>query len=182
MNSTLERDIERAARSYKRSDSGRWAATYYCARVVGKYQRGGTLSLAERMGVSPDTVENLAHAYVLYAEFRAQPHYRKVINSIRKLPYVYYSYFRSLYKAKSDYKLTLDQVYAILMDVVMAEGSLKQGDLDQHIQDRFGDTRDWTYYAEKAHKEIHKVLQQPDLPAEVRARLVPAYEALGDKS
>lgn len=180
----LDRDIERAALSYKHSDGGRWAAAFYAARVVGRkpVQFGATIALADRMGVSVDTVENLAHAYELYAEFRSDPHYRKVILSIRKLPYIYYSYFRSLYKAKANYKLTLDQVYAILLDVVLAEGELKQGDLDQHIQDKFGDTRDWTYFAQKAQKEIHKTLQQPDLPEDVKDALIPAFNALGRKA
>lgn len=180
----LERDIEYAARSYKNSDGGRWASAFYSARVVGHKPVvfGATKSLSDRMGVSVDTVENLAHSYELYAEFRACEHYRKVIRDIRKLPYIYYSYFRSLYKARLDYKLTLDQTFSLLMDIVLAEGSLKLGDLDQHIQDRYGDTRDWTYFAQKAQKEIHKTLQQPDLPKQVRKKLRGAYEVIGRRA
>lgn len=180
----LERDIEYAARSYKNSDGGRWAAAFYSARVVGHKPVvfGATKSLSDRMGVSVDTVENLAHSYELYAEFRACDHYRKVIRDIRKLPYIYYSYFRSLYKAKADYKLTLDQTFSLLMDIVLAEGSLKLGDLDQHIQDRYGDTRDWSYYGTKTAKQLYVLLQQPDLPSDVRKAIIPAYNILGDRA
>lgn len=184
MNSTdlIKRDIERAAVSYKKSDDGRWAAAYFASRVVGKYEPGATLSLAARMGRSVDTVENLANAYFMYAEFRADPIYRHFVRQIRRMPYIYYGYFRALYKAKQDYRLTLEQTFSILVDMYQAEGTLSQRDLDQHIQDRFGDSRDWTFWGGKAFKEIHKLLQQPDLPTEVRARLIPAYEVLGEKS
>lgn len=186
MNETdlIKRDIERAAVSYKKSDDGRWAAAFFASRVVNHKPLviGATKSLASRMGVSPDTVENLAHAYEIYAEFRSDPIYRGFVRQIRKMPYIYYGYFRALYKAKQDYHLTLEQTFSILADMYQAEGTLSQRDLDQHIQDRFGDSRDWTFWGGKAFKEIHKLLQQPDLPAEVRARLIPAYEVLGEKS
>lgn len=178
----LERDIERAALSYKRSDDGRWASAFYAARVVGCYQLGATLALANRMGRSVDTVENLAHAYEMYAELRSVPKYRNYVRHLRRLPYIYYSYYRSLYKARQDYGLTLDQVMDILVDMVQAEGSLHQRDLDQHIQDKYGDTRTWQYWATKAAHEIHKTLQQPDLPAEIRAVLNPAYDKLGERA
>lgn len=178
----IERDIERAANSYKRSDDGRWVAAYFSSRVVGRYELGATIALANRMGRSSDTVENLAHAYAMYSELRAEPKYRRLVRNVRKMPFIYYSYFRALYKARQDYGLTLDQVMSILIDMVQAEGSLSQRDLDQHIIDRFGDSRNWQYYGSKAMKEIHKTLQQPDLPKEIRDVLIPAYERLGDKA
>lgn len=177
-----ERDIEYAAISYKRSDNGRWVAAYYSSRIVGKGQIGATIALANRMGRSRDTVENLAHAYSMYQELRADAKYHHIVRKIRQLPYIYYSYFRALYKARQDYNLTLEQVMDTLVDMVQAEGSLGQRDLDQHIIDKFGDSRTWQFYGSKAMKEIHKTLQQPDLPKEIREVLLPAYERLGDKS
>ncbi len=178
----LERNIERAALSYKRSDAGRWAAAYFAAQVVGTYELGATIRLANRMACSTDTVENLAHAYMLYNELRRIPEYRQVMRSMRRLPFMYYSYWRSLYKAKRDYGLTLEQVFKILVDMVQAEGGLRQGDLDKHIQERYGDTRTWHYFGARAMKEIHKALSQPDLPDSVKAVLLPAYEVLGEQS
>lgn len=178
-----ERNIEMAAYHYKRSDNGRWVAAYFAAQIVGKkpVEFGATIKLADRMGVSVDTVENLAHAYFMYDELRASQ-YREAVVKIRRMPFIYYSYFRSLYKAKQDYGLTLEQVFGILVDMVHAEGSLHQSDLDEHIRSRFGDTRTWDYYGKKAMKEIHKTLQQPDIPASVKAALLPAYEVLGDQA
>lgn len=177
-----QRDIERAAKSYKESDTGRWVAAYFAARVVGTYEYGATIALAERMGRSTDTVEGLAHAYEIYSELREIRKYRYYVQSIRRLPYMYYSYWRALYKARQDYSLTLDQVMDILVDMVQAEGGLHQRDLDQHIRDRFGDTRSWAYYGAKAAHQIHILLQQPDLPRDVREVILPAFDKLGDKA
>ena len=182
MTDNVDRDIERAAKSYKRSDEGRWAAAYFASRIVGRHEPGATLALASRMGVSPDTIENLAHAYILYNDLRQDKGYRFLVNKIRKMPYIYYSYFRALYKAREDYHLNNAQVMSILVDMLQAEGSLSNRDLDGHIRDRFGDTRDWSYYATRAFREIGKTLQQPDLPKEVRDTLNPAYNILGKEA
>ena len=184
MNETqkIERDIERAALSYKRSDEGRWTSAYFAARIVGRYQPGATLALSSRMGVSVDTIENLAHAYMLYADLRKDAGYRHLVRLIRKTPYIYYSYFRALYKARDDYHLTNAQVMSLLVDMLQAEGDLSNRDLDGHIRDRFGDSRDWSYYGVRAFREIGKALSQPDLPKEIRDVLVPAYERLGQEA
>lgn len=175
-----DRDIERAALSYKRSDDGRWAAAFFAARVVGRYELGATIKLANRMGKSTDTVENLAHAYMLYAELRADPRYREGVREMRRLPYMYYSYWRALYKAKQDYKLTIEQVWDILVDMIHAEGSLHLSHLEQHVRDRFGDRRDWKYWGARTLKEIGYVLSQPDIPDDVKEVLIPAYNKLGE--
>lgn len=178
----VDRIIERAAKSYKLSDDGRWAAAYYAAQIVGKHELGATLALANRMGVSSDTVENLAHAYQMYREFFCDPRYKLMVRAVRRLPYIYYSTFRALHKAKNDYNLPLEKVWSILVDMVQAEGTLHQRDLEQHIRNKFGDTRNWQYYGAKTMKQISILLQQPDLPKEVRDALIPAHEVLGDKA
>lgn len=178
----IQRDIERAATNYKLSDNGRWLACYFASRVVGSYRFGATLELSERMGVSVDTVENLAHAWEMYAEFRAVPEYRNAVRAIRKMPYIYYSYFRALYRAKMDYGLDTEKLFMLLNDILQAEGDFSLKDLEIHLIDRYGDSRDWTYWGKKAHKAIHKALQQPDLPKRARKKLRGAYEVLGDMS
>lgn len=180
----LDRDVRRAAKSFKISDNGRWVAAYFAARVVNAQPRliGATRELAARMGVSPDTVENLARAYHMYQEFRRDARYKHFVRAIRKVPYIYYGHFRALAKAQESYHLSIEQLFSILKDVLMAEGDLSLRDLEQHIQDRFGDTRDWTYYGKRAYKEIHKVLQQPDLPKVIRKRIMSAYKVLGEKA
>lgn len=176
----VDRDIERAALNYKHSDDGRWAAAFFAARVVGRYELGATIRLSNRMGKSVDTVENLAHAYFLYAELRADPRYHRAVREIRKLPFMYYSYWRALWKAKQDYRLTLEQVWDILIDMMHAEGSLHLSHLEVHIRDRFGDRRTWDYWGARALKEISQVLNQPDVPDDVKATLIPAYNKLGE--
>lgn len=177
---SVDRDIERAATSYKRSDDGRWASAFFAARVVGRYELGATTKLANRMGRSTDTVENLAHAYMLYAELRADPRYRAGVREIRKMPFIYYSYFRALYKAKQDYRLTIEQIWDILVDMLHGEGSIHLSHLEEHIREKFGDGRNWTYWGARAFKEISYALSQPDIPDDVKALLLPAHERLGD--
>lgn len=180
----LERNIERAAKSYKQGDEKRWASAYFAAQIVGHKPVvfGATIALAERMGKSVDAVEDLAHAYFLYSELREDPKFHRKVQRIRRKSYIYYSYFRALYEARNNYHLSLSQVMSILDDMDQAQGKLHQEDLEKHIIDRFGDGRDWTYYGDKAFREIHKTLQQPDLPKNVKMVLLPAYEVLaGDK-
>lgn len=176
----LDRDIERAAVSYKRSDDGRWVAAYFAARVVGTREFGATIQLANRMGRSTDTVEGLAHAYSMYAELRADPRYREGVRKMRKMPYFYYSYFRALWKAKQDYGLTLEQVWDILVDMLHAEGTLHLSHLEQHVRDRFGDTRNWTYWGARTLKELGYLLNQPDIPDDIKEMIVPVYNKLGE--
>ena len=68
--------FEHACAAYKNSDAGRWEAARWCAKIVGKYERGATIGLASDMGVSPDTVENLAHAYLMFIELASRHKYR----------------------------------------------------------------------------------------------------------
>lgn len=182
MDNKLDKLIERAAGSYKKSDDGRWVAAYWSSKVVGTYAIGGTLELSKRMGCSTDTVENLAHAYMLYNDLRADPRYRQTTRAIRKMPYIYYSYFRALYKAREDYSLSLEQIHDLLVDILQAEGGLHLSSLENHIRDRFGDTRDWRFYGTTALKHIGKLLQQPDIPDDVKAVLIPAFEVLGEQA
>lgn len=176
----VERDIERAAVSYKRSDDGRWASAFFAARVVGRYELGATIKLANRMGKSVDSVENLAKAYFMYAELRADPRYREGVRKMRKMPYFYYSYFKALWKAKQDYQLSLEQIWDILVDLLHAEGTLHLSHLEQHVRDKFGDRRDWTYWGARTLKEISIMLNQPDIPDDVKEVLIPAYNKLGE--
>lgn len=161
-----ERLFRLAMRSYKQSDEKVWVTAYACAGVVGNYQRGGTLGLASDMGVSPDTVEDLAHAYSIYNELCEldDGNFRKFVRDARKSPYIYYSHFRALWDAKSQYNLSLQQVLDLLMDIVQGEGSISSRGVDGHTRGRFGDTRGWQFYAARTEKELGITLQQPDLP------------------
>lgn len=65
--------VQQAARAYRKSDKERWKSALWCSRVVGKYDRGATKGLAEDMGLSVDTVEDLAHAYMLFEDLCKLP-------------------------------------------------------------------------------------------------------------
>lgn len=155
-----------ATDSYRKSDDALWVSTLACAGVVGNYDRGATMGLASDMGVSPDTVEDLAHAYTIYNELCEldEGKFRQFVRQARKSPYIYYSHFRALYDARSQYKLSNNQVLDLLMDVVQAEGSISSRGVDGHTRGRFGDTRGWEFYAARTEKELGQTLQQPDLP------------------
>lgn len=155
-----------ATRSYRQSDEKRWAAAYGCAGVVGKYHRGETLGLASDMGVSPDTIENLAHTYEVYEKLcnLDDGNFRQFVRSARKAPFVYTAHFLYLYQHQKEYNLTDTQLLDLLNDIIQAEGDISARGLDAHIRSRYGDTRTWDFYGERAAKELATTLQQPDLP------------------
>lgn len=176
-----KRAARNAAKAYGTSDKARWVAAYWAAQIVGTYT-SGTLQLATEMGVSPDTIENLAHAYWMYEALRDEVEFRRNVQIARRLPKVYISHFASLYTAWQTYSLTLPEVYSILIDVVQARGKLSSHDVDQHVRDHYGKERSWDYYGRRTHKAIGNTLACPDLPGDVRAKLQESYEILGELS
>lgn len=161
-----ERLFKLATDSYRKSDEVLWPGIYACGNVVGKYGRGATLGLADDMGVSVDTVEDMAHAWWIYSELceHNDGSHRQFVRQARKAPYIYYSHFRALWDAKSQYNLTIEQVLDLLMDIVQGEGTISSRGVDGHTRSRFGDTRGWQFYAARTQKELGQTLQQPDLP------------------
>lgn len=155
-----------ATDSYRKSDEKLWVTAYACGQVVGNYDRGATMGLASDMGVSTDTIEDLAHAYSIYNELCEldEGKFRQFVRNARKSPYIYYSHFRALYDARSQYKLSNNQILDLLMDVVQGEGNISSRGIDGHTRSRYGDTRGWSFYARRAEKELGMTLQQPDLP------------------
>jgi hypothetical protein len=51
-----------------------------------------------------------------------------------------------------------------------------------HARDRFGDTRTWEFYAQKANKSLISLLNQPDLPTDGRKVVGEAFEWLGENA
>lgn len=176
--------VKQAIKAYQRKDGYDWITAVWCAKVVGGYDRGATLGLADDMGVSTDTVEDRAHAYTLFVTLCGldQGKFRQFVFMARRAPYIYLSHFRALYDLKNTYNLTDNQVLELLMDIVQHEGGLSTRKLDAHTRQKYGDTRGWDYYAARAMKEVHKALQAPDLLGEDREYLNGVYEWLGDKA
>jgi len=171
---------QNACNAYKNSDSGRWEAARWCAKVVGKYERGATIGLASDMSVSPDTIENLAHAYIMYIELCSKRKYRSATRMARKAPRVYYSHFRALYTARHRYNLSLAEVFDVLRDIVLDEGSISSRDIDGHISEKYGRVRDWMDYAESALKKIASTLKCPDLPDDGRKIFSDTFNWIND--
>jgi len=127
-----------AASHYREGNRERWISALWCARIVGRYERGATLGLADDMGVSVDTIENMAHAYMMYEALWREQDSRYVAVLARRAPHIYYSHFRALYDAWTGYNLTLEQVRDLLVDIYQGEGSISSRDVDQHARERFG--------------------------------------------
>ena len=137
---------EKARSAYKGSDAVRWEAARWCAKIVGKYERGGTIGLADYMGTSADTIENMAHAYKVYIELCSKHEFRMATRMAREMPTIFYSHFRALYTCRNRYKMTLGETFDILRDIYLGEGKISSRDVDQHIRDKFGKEKDWRFY------------------------------------
>ena len=160
--------VQQAANSYRRSDKERWKSALWCSRVVGKYDRGATRGLADDMGVSVDTVEDLAHAYNIFEDLCKLPDARWFVFSCRRAPFIYYSHFRALYDARKDYELTDEQALQILMDIFQAEGGISSRTVSEHAQEQFGKPKSWGYYARKVERDMQRLLESPDVPRRVK--------------
>lgn len=60
----------RAVTYYRRGTDNRWVACLAASRIVGNYERGATLALAQDLAISASQVENLAYAGMAYRTFR----------------------------------------------------------------------------------------------------------------
>lgn len=182
MDDKLRTYSRKAAEAYRRSDQSRWVSALFCCKVVGSYERGATLGLAADIGVSVDTIEDLAHAYSLYWELRQMPDAKSFVRMCRRQPYIYIAHFRALYEARERYHLTNDLILKLLIDIQQGEGQISSRDVDTHARDRFGDTRTWQFYGAKANKALASLLNQPDLPTDGRKIVSETFEWLGSNS
>ena len=171
---------EKVRTAYKHSDDGRWEAARWCAKVVGKYEEGATAGLADYMGVSPDTIENMAHAYRMFIELCFYHQYRKPTRMARDMPTIFYSHFAVLHRRMKIYKMTIHEVFDILRDIYLDEGGISSRDIDKHIRDKLGKEKDWMFYAERVQKAIASALASHDLPKEGRDLYKQVFNWNGD--
>lgn len=176
--------VQNAVGSYRKSDKNRWICSLWCSRVVGKYDRGATLGLASDMGVSVDTIEDMAHAYAMFEKMCKYNDgmFRRFVFNARALPYIYHSHFRAIYDAVHKYGLSDAQSLDLLMDVVQNEGTISSRDVDGHARGRFGKETDWTYDAQQLQKKINKFLSRPDVPLDGRRLAAELYNWIGDQT
>jgi hypothetical protein len=177
-------------KSHKTSDKFKWHFNLWCSKLVGNkergipFERGVTLGFASDAGVSPDTVEDGAHAYWMFEDLCKMKGgmYRYYIFAARRSQYIHTAHFRSLWDIKERYHLPLPEIYRLLVDIVQAEGELSSRDLDKHAREKYGVDYPWNYYGEKTFKSIHATLAHPDTPKHIRKVLLEAYEELGKET
>ena len=179
-----KRLVDHAKAYYAKGDNSRWCASAMAAQIMGNYQRGATLGLAQELNLSVDSIESMAHAYDIYSDLKAfNP---LMVRLARKTPGVYLSHFRALYDIKNRYGLDLEQILDLLMDIVQATltpNKISSRDVEAHAQSRYGVERPWLYYAQRTYKEISKTLDCPDLPGgEIKRKLLELHEILGDQA
>lgn len=192
MNSEKLREVivAQGVKAYNKSDKEKWKFNLWASKIVGNtergisYERGATLGFASDAGVSPDTVEDGAHAYWMFEDLcKIQGGiYRIYLFSARRSQYIHTAHFRALWDIKEMYNLDISQIFDLLVDIVQAEGDLSSRSLDKYARGRFGVDRPWDYYGNKAYKAIYSTLGHPDTPKDVRKVLVEALEKLGEET
>lgn len=176
--------VKNAVISYRASDKSRWKSALWCWKIVGNYEIGATLGLADDMGVSTDTVEDMAHAYSMFVELcnHKGGAYRKFVFAARNAPYIYHSHFRALYDAKQKWDLPMDKIIDLLFDIVQSEGTISSRKVDEHVRSRYGKETDWRYDAAQLQKKVNKFLQRPDVPAAGRKKASELLTWIGENA
>lgn len=176
--------VKSTMNAFQSADKQDWKSALFASRIVGKYDRGATLGLADDCGKSIDTIEDRAHAYMLFEKLCELDDgvARRFVFNARRAPFIYLSHFRALYDIQGIYKLSDHQILNLLIDIVQSEGQLSSRKLEDHARGRYGIERTWDYYGERAMKEISKTLQSPDLPKEGREKLIEVYNWLGENA
>ena len=159
----LEKYSKRAHQAYQKGDTNRWVSAFWCNKVVGTYTNG-TQQLADEMSLSTDTVEDMAHAYFIYARLRKSKEARDFVRLARQSPYIYMAHFRALYDARERYELKDGDLIGLLMDIYQAEGGISSRDVAEASRKKYGKQDSWTYYAKSTQKSLKKLLDQPDFP------------------
>jgi hypothetical protein len=111
----IERDIARAVSASRKGDVALWIAGLFAARVVGAYQVDATREIARQAGKSVSSVENWAHGYELYVEFREFGVASDSLRFVRK--YLTLTHFSKLWELRRKYNLNLGDAYLYLFDM-----------------------------------------------------------------
>lgn len=160
-----------------------WKSCLWCWQVAGNYNEGVVKGLASDMGKSDDTVYARAHAYQIFVDlcnFDGGRH-RFFVHSVRRLPWVYWSHFRELWDLKRDFKLETHTLFDILMEMYQSEG-MSVRDMEGIVRGKLGKDRPWTYYAERARREMNKTIGQPNTPRKIRVMMKKIIHILDGKT
>lgn len=174
-----ERDIHFAIQAARKSDISIWVAGFWAARVVGTYQYDGTKAIADRCGKSTSTVENWAHAYWLYDEFRirfgvisvgsnAGRRFTRALQNLRKS--LSPSHFWTAWELRGKYELTDAATLRHLQQMLdyKENGDPYSTDvLRQEVEtEKNGGGATWKWWMPRVTSMIESVLRITDLPRE----------------
>lgn len=161
---------EQAIKYDKKSDIDLWKSALFCSRIVGNYKEGATRGLASDMNRSVDTIEDRAHAYMMFeklCKLKTGEH-RLYVFHARRLPYVHLSHFRTMWDLMKKYDLTDAQLIGLLVEIVQAEGELSSRNLSIIVQKHYDKHEVWEYQARKAYKAIENLINHPSTPKNIR--------------
>lgn len=183
-----------AIRYYDKADDSKWLSAAMCNQIVGKYARYATEGLSQDMNCSVDTIEDMAHAYELYAFLKMFD--ARYVRNARKMKGIYMSHFRSLYRVRRvyffngkdekdvDYATRMDAAETIMELLVDIVQSVKTGDpissrdVEQHAMNHYGLKRPWGYYGKRAAKAMKQALECEDLNDRKRKALKRWYKSI----
>lgn len=157
-----------------------WVSCYWCYRTWTEMDEGGIKGLAEQTGKSDDTLYDRAHAYDMFTRLRSLPGKKNkmAVNLIRKLPYIYWSHFRALWDVQKAWNLSDQKIMNLLMEIYQAEGKFSARKIEKLAEERFGEERDWKYYAERTSIVMQELINHPNTPNNIRDSAKKTYDLL----
>ena len=167
----IERKVREAAEAARSGDRCLWRAGMIAMEIVGKYQVNATKDIALLAGRSASTVENWAHAWMLYKDLQVAGYVAEA-RYFRKLftP----THFWTMFDLRNRYKLSPDKVmgyFAVLL--THKQNGLPHGAsaLEREVEageKRDGNTPTWSTLRKSFHRHFVGLLVAQDLPEDVR--------------
>ena len=162
-------------RAVKAGQGHGWLFAMACTRVEGE----DTARLADKLKISPDTVERYRHAGNLYKRIRP------ITARCGNLPLAVYlrmnlsiSHFRTASYAGKRYNKDLEELIDMLVFAV--DENLTVDRFRAFIQEQWGPEEQFSFlrYARRGVKNLGKAVKQPDCPKSVRIAFGNAIEVL----
>jgi len=172
--------VSQAIKAEGKANKETWKSCLWCWQVAGNYTKDAVKGLAEDLGKSDDTVYDRAHAYEMFNDIcqYKDGKYRLFAFYARRAPYITWSHFRALWDIRKDYKMSMPKIISLLSDVLQGEGELSSRKLDEHARGRYGVERTWEYYVQKSISSLRKLLDDPNLPRDVRLDVQDFYKKM----
>jgi len=163
--------ITRAAHYANGEARKAWAVGIVAARIVGTYQEYGTKAIALRIHRDPSTVENYAHAFMMYQAIRERlgTHDAHTLRDVLTI-----GHFWTAWELQRKYGRSTEQAARWLLEMVTLEA---QGEphsaevLRREVETEQGDGGapvTWGWLAPRVRSTMETILGMNDAPEEVR--------------